>query len=246
MLHRKSVRIIIYCTLILVLLGTQVPAKSRTSLRNIYYYSRSHYSQYSEEFAIRTFFKNRRNGFFVDAGASHYSRNSTTYFLEQKLGWRGISVDPIDTFAEGYRKFRPGTRFFVYALSDRSGEMTDFFRGETIEDLSTLVPARVTTDMVKQRVQTITLNDLLAENGVERIDLLSMDIEGYETTALAAFDIRRYAPALVCIEAPLENGAKLMAYFRNNGYSRIESLSSLDDGLNWYFERLRNPLIAQD
>ncbi len=90
-------------------------------------------------------------------------------------------------------------------------------------------------NMVIERIETATLNDLLARNGVEKIDFLSMDIEGYEPAALAGFDIVRYSPALVCIEASPENHEKLLSYFQKNEYAIIEGLSVLDDGLNWYF-----------
>ena len=51
------------------------------------------------------------------------------------------------------------------------------------------------------KVPTVTIDDLLERNGVEKIDFLSMDIEGFQLTALKGFDIQRYRPELVCIEA---------------------------------------------
>ncbi len=95
-MRRKLVPIGALCAGLLALLLIEVPHRSRTNLQNFYYYDRSHYSQFSEEFAIRCFFKDKTNGFFIDAGASHYSRNSTTYFLEKESGWRGNAVDPAE------------------------------------------------------------------------------------------------------------------------------------------------------
>ena len=59
-------------------------------------------------------------------------------------------------------------------------------------------------DVVELSVSTITLNDLLDGQGVTSIDFLSMDIELSEPQALAGFDIDRFRPALVGIEAHLE------------------------------------------
>ena len=50
------------------------------------------YSQHDEELLIRHFFGDRRGGFFLDVGAGHYRRNSTTYYLEKHLGWSGVAV----------------------------------------------------------------------------------------------------------------------------------------------------------
>ncbi len=65
---------------------------------------------------------------------------------------------------------------------------------------------------------TITLDDLLAAEGVEHIDFLNMDIELWEPKALAGFDIERFHPALVCVEAHLEVRDDLLDYFARHGY----------------------------
>ena len=87
------------------------------------------------------------------------------------------------------------------------------------------------------QVPTITLDELLEENGVSRIDFLSMDIEGSAPAALAGFDVERYRPALVCIEAGREPEYQrgLMEYFASHGYERIDEYLS-HDAVNWYFK----------
>ena len=85
-------------------------------------------------------------------------------------------------------------------------------------------------------VPTITLNKVLDDRGIEKIDFLSMDIEGAEPMALAGFDIQRFRPRLVCIEAHTspEQEQQLMKYFEVNGYQRLDEY--LDhDIVNWYF-----------
>src|SRR5262249_38048392 len=41
-------------------------------------YGPARYSQFAEEWIIRDFFQDRRNGVFVDVGANHYRDSSTT------------------------------------------------------------------------------------------------------------------------------------------------------------------------
>ena len=96
------------------------------------------------------------------------------------------------------------------------------FRGQTIKGREVEVPS-------------ITLNDLLEKNGVSEIDFLSMDIEGSEPGALAGFDIGRFKPELVCIEAGISTRDQILTYFTANGYERIDAYLPYDK-VNWYFK----------
>ena len=72
------------------------------------------YSFGNEELIIRDFFNDRRDGVFLDVGAFHYKMVSSTYYLEEHLGWSGIAVDALAEFAIGYIQHRPRTRFFNF------------------------------------------------------------------------------------------------------------------------------------
>ena len=96
-------------------------------------------------------------------------------------------------------------------------------------------------ETVPVEIETITLNDLLERENVERIDLLSMDIEGAEPLALVGFDIEKYAPRLVCIEVndDSESAPFIRDYFKKHGYERIEEYLPHDIA-NWYFRQKRD------
>ena len=66
-------------------------------------------------------------------------------------------------------------------------------------------------------VPTITLNDLLDSEEVERFDFLSIDVELHEPQVLAGFDLRRFRPTLVCIEAHPEVRQPILEYFARGG-----------------------------
>jgi hypothetical protein len=61
-----------------------------------------------------------------------------------------------------------------------------------------------------------------------------MDIEESEPAALAGFDIDRFQPELVCIEAVEKIRPQIQAYFDAHGYERIERYAP-HDAVNWYF-----------
>ena len=201
------------------------------------------YSQGDEEIIIRDFFQDMRAGFFVDVGAAHYRQLSTTYYLEKHLGWSGIAVDALKEYGPNYAIHRPKTEFINVAVTDQSGGTISFYRSDAMRELSSL-DRSVAQEHGKQwrndgsttevTVPTRTLNELLDDRGIKRIDFLSMDIELSEPAALRGFDIQRFRPRLVCIEASEEIQPHLTKYFFENGYRRIERYLRRDR-LNWYF-----------
>ena len=192
------------------------------------------YSLGKEELVIRDFFQDRQGGFFLDVGCAWPIKENNTYYLEKHLGWTGIAVDGLPEYARPWRK-RKGAKFFNYMVTDHSGTVESFYRAEKT-DISSIRPendkAKVKFEEIK--VNTITLTKLLEDNGVSKVDFLSMDIEGAEGLALAGFDIARFKPELVCIEAKPLNRSKILEYFKAHDYERIERYLEYDQ-VNYYF-----------
>ncbi|HUF46526.1 MAG TPA: FkbM family methyltransferase [Vicinamibacterales bacterium] len=178
-------------------------------------------SQRPEEWLIRNFFQDRRGGFFLDVGANHYRIYSNTYFLEVELGWEGIAVEPLIEFEADYATYRPRTRFrpfFVSDISDAQATLYSVDRDHRISSGVADFTGRSGDEVKSRTVPTITLNDLLEAEGIDRIDLLTMDIELWEPKALAGFDVKRYRPELVCIEGQPEVRQDILDYFAASGY----------------------------
>jgi hypothetical protein len=83
-------------------------------------------------------------------------------------------------------------------------------------------------------VPTITLNDLLDSEGVKKIDFLSIDIELWEPKALAGFDVERFRPELVCIEAHPQVRQQILDYFARHRYTLVGKYLRADVN-NLYF-----------
>lgn len=195
-------------------------------------------SQFFEEWIIRDYFQDRRNGVFLDVGANHYKRDSTTYFLETALGWTGIAVEPQSHFAVEYGKYRPGTRFVAVFASDVPDTTVKFFvpKEDRVASSNQEFAARHGdgTAVKATDVPSTTLNALLDQAGLARLDFLSMDIELAEPKALAGFDIDRFQPALVCIEASPEVRQEILDYFARHGYAVVGKYLRVD-AHNLYF-----------
>jgi len=203
-------------------------------------YGPGRYSRNAEEWIIRDFFEDRRGGVFLDVGANHYRHESNTYYLESQLGWTGVAVEPLTEFEADYKQHRPGTRFRAFFASDASNQRARMF----YLDHNSLVTS-ATKDFTSREgggtpteidAPTITLDDLLQHEKIDRVDFLSMDIELAEPKALAGFDIQRFAPALVCIEAHRELRQWLLNYFHDRGYVSIGKYMGAD-ALNLYFAK---------
>lgn len=221
---------------LLVALGLIAPT-FRAHAKDILKHGKKLYSQQNEELIIRDFFQDRREGFFLDVGCAWPIRNSTTYFLEKHLDWSGISVDGLPDYGPWWKDKRPRSKFFNFIVTDHSGTIESFYRAawpgiSSIEKGRVMAGRKVNQQEIK--IPTTTLNDLLEKNGVEKIDFLSMDIEKAEPLALAGFDIKKYQPQLVCIEATPTVQDQILEYFEKHDYERIEKYLEHDQR-NWFF-----------
>jgi FkbM family methyltransferase len=195
------------------------------------------HSRNAEEWVIRDYFQDKRGGVFLDVGAADAREWNNTYFLETSLGWSGLAIDAQPEFAREYARLRPRTRFFSLFVSDASDTLEEFY-------VPTDAPLGATSNrdfagrdespVEVRSVRTITLNDLLAREGIARVDFLSMDIELAEPRALAGFDIERYRPALVCIEAHPQVRQELIDYFHRHHYVLAGKYLGVD-AQNLYF-----------
>jgi FkbM family methyltransferase len=199
-------------------------------------------SQFYEEWFIRNYFQDRRDGIFLDVGANHYKRDSTTYFLETSLGWSGFAIEPQKQFAADYARYRPRTRFVPMFASDVPDARVKFFvpSDSRVASSNQTFTAQYGNGVAGQEteVPTTTLTAVLDQAGVQRLDFLSMDIELAEPKALAGFDIDRFKPALVCIEAHHEVRQQIIDYFALHDYVVIGRYLRADPH-NLYFRPIR-------
>ena len=199
-------------------------------------YGPDKYSMGPEEWILRELLRDRREGVFLDVGSSDARELSNTYYLESVLGWSGIAIDAQTDYAPDYIRYRPRTRFRSFLVSDKSDEVLPFYVAQE-KGHSTAKPDWAEEKARKIQVPSITLDDLLAREQVARIDMMAMDIEGFEPKALAGFSIERFGPQVVVIEAHVEVRQQIMDYFTAHGYVLQARYLAADD-FNYYFTPL--------
>ncbi|HTX51409.1 MAG TPA: FkbM family methyltransferase [Caulobacteraceae bacterium] len=147
---------------------------------------------------VREFFGSKR-GVFVEVGANDPVVGSQTFHLEQ-CGWSGILVEPLAECVDRLRRTRSATVYAVAAgaPADEGKQLPLLVAG----GLSTLGERIKEGVAPKERrlVPIRTLNSMLTEAQIEKIDFLSIDVEGAEIAVLEGLDLRKFAPDLILLE----------------------------------------------
>jgi FkbM family methyltransferase len=181
----------------------------------------------------------RDAGFFVEAGAFDGYTQSNTYYLERFRGWRGILVEPMPELAALARRNRPKAQVSRCALvaAGHAGDSIEMEFGDLMTTVTGIHDRDWTApglylgwrDHRIERVPARTLSDLLDEAGSPAVDLLSLDVEGYEAQALAGLDLGRHAPAWILVEMhDLATGREAVSAVLGDRYLEHGQLSPLD------------------
>jgi FkbM family methyltransferase len=167
-------------------------------------------------------------GSFVEVGANDPVLLSQTYHLERR-GWRGILIEPLHECAERLRSARRARVFQVAAgAPEDEGRELPFLVAGTLSTLKSSIVEDVRASEIR-RVPVRTLDSILAEAGLERVDFLSVDVEGAERAVLRGFSIARYRPRLILVEDDVHDLTK-HAYLAAHGYKLVRR-TALN---NWY------------
>lgn len=157
-------------------------------------------------------------GYFVEAGANDGFTQSNTYYFERFRDWHGILIEPIPELYARCRRCRPGSTVVQAALvapDYNQSEMAMQYAGLMSVSENAFGDAEMRRRHIEAglqqsgvsgtytiRVPVRTLSAIIAETaGSREIDLLSLDVEGAELTALAGLDLTRHAPRFICVES---------------------------------------------
>lgn len=167
----------------------------------------------------------KRDGYFVEFGATDGKYLSNTFLLEKSFGWSGILAEPAPVWSEALRRNR-SCRLDNRLVASVSGQKVDFFEADRA-DLSTQVgyesPAlRAERGRIHQ-VETVSLDDLLSHHGAPiNFDYLSIDTEGSEMEVLSGFTAEHWLPRVITIEHNfLSSQQKILDRFLTLGYRQL-------------------------
>lgn len=193
-------------------------------------YSQLAYAQEGEDLILHRIFEGQRRGFYVDVGAHHPQRFSNTY-LFYLMGWSGLNIDAMPGSMAAFRRVRPRDINLEFAVGAAGPPQTYYVFNDRA--LNTIDPEHARSYeahgyKIVARLQVITrpLGELLDEYLPEgqRIDVLSVDVEGLDLEVLRSNDWERFQPLYILVETlhqELEAAAASPAaqYLRGLGYS---------------------------
>ena len=182
-----------------------------------------------EDLNILNFFKDKRDGFYVDVGCFHPLDRNNTYLLYLK-NWRGINIDISQFSIDLFNFLRPDDFNLKCAVSENNKIIRTYFQKE-LSQLSTtdeLQAKKAFQGKIKtQEVQSYSLDHIIENSKFcnKEIDLLDIDVEGADYQVLLGLNFEKYKPKLICIEIHNENLENDVVYkfLSNKGYKHIWS-----------------------
>jgi FkbM family methyltransferase len=169
------------------------------------------YSQIGQDYYIyNKFFKNIKDGFYVDIGAHDGKTASNTLFFDE-LGWKGVCVEPIyDRFLE-LEKNRTSKNYNC-VISNIDSEYVDFCKIDgyaemlsgIVENYSENHKQRILNECEshkckkeKLKIKNEKFSNIVKE---KNINFLSLDTEGGEEKILESIDFNEYYIDIICFE----------------------------------------------
>lgn len=195
------------------------------------------YAQNHEDVLLHRVFGPGHRGFYIDAGANDPVFHSVTRLLYER-GWRGINIEPTPSLHRRLEADRPEDVNLNCGVSDAEATLDFHEVAPPLHGWSTF-SAEIAASYHAQGVATVarpipldTLDriwDRHVEPGRE-VDVLKVDVEGFELQVLSGLDRVRHRPRVVLVEANQPERWEMMLL--GAGYARAAF-----DGLNLYYVR---------
>ena len=190
-------------------------------IRNFKFFFKN--SQFGEDKKIIKLFDKDKKGIYVDVGCFHPIRQNNTYLMH-RLGWSGINIDLNPLSIELFNIARPKDINICAAVSNKRGVRNLFFDHQlsslnTISKNHTLFIKKIfgTRNLIKKKIKTTTLTNLLKRRKIKRVDFMNIDIEGHELEVLKTLNFNYFHIKVICIEI-LMNKNKIFKILKKNNY----------------------------
>lgn len=158
----------------------------------------------NEDTAVLNYFKDRKNGFYVDVGCYHPIHRNNTHLLH-KQNWSGINIDTSQFSIDLFNYMRPKDLNYNCAISDKNENIKLFYQKE-LSQLSTTEKGQAESvfqgNIKEKEMQAFTLDEVLNRDRYKKskIDFLDIDVEGADLKVLKGLSFDKFKPELICIE----------------------------------------------
>lgn len=171
-------------------------------------YQRKSWAQEGEDLILERYFSAQRDGFYVDVGAHHPLRFSNTYKF-YKRGWQGVNIDAMPNSMSEFNKRRSRDinievpvssdskvlAYYIFNEPALNGFDAELSKGRNQAQNNYYIER---TEYLETRRLSEILDDHLREG--QKIDFLSIDVEGFDLEVLKSNDWQKYRPEMVLVE----------------------------------------------
>ena len=225
---------------------------------------------------LRAFAESYPRATFIEIGANDGEQHDHLRPYILAGGWRGLMVEPVPYVFERLRRnyegvegvtlvnaaiaARDGTAPFFHLRDATDAEratLPDWYDGvgsfnrEALLSHAPQMPD-IAERVVELEVEALSFDTLCARHGIDELDLLLIDTEGYDWEILRHVDFARHRPRVVVYEhfhLPPADRAACLAHLEAAGYETMEEgldtfavLPARDDALGARWRR-RKPAV---
>lgn len=171
-----------------------------------------YYSQYGEDkFLNDNFFKNKKNGRYIELGALDGTLFSNTKFFQDTLNWTGILIEPHKEKYNNLINNRKNNYIFNELVSCENKPLK-FQYINNIEAVSSIISTQPISHngnngwFKKYNSNTVTmtpksLTEIIKKTPYNHFHLLSLDVEGHELEVLKSLDFNTIKVDVILMEA---------------------------------------------
>lgn len=191
----------------------------------------------------------KKKGFFIEVGSFDGINNSNTLFLEKKLKWRGILIEPnfqyylkciknrqrsivlncaLTSLKNSQRRSYISGDFFPYGASGKlmaSVNEFDFLNFKHLIFLSKKYLSKLINFSKKAYIIQLPLSKILDELNISNVDFLSLDTEGSEYNVLLGIDFNKVGIKYICVEVRAFNKKEILNLLHKNNFKLIKILN---------------------
>ena len=203
------------------------------TLEKSFHWHERYFSQAGQDKRVKdAFFRNRKDGFFLEIGAFDGVTGSNCLHFEKFMGWDGVAAEPSRTqykFLEKNRRCQTVNKAVGF-----SGDTVEFVEvvegpamlsGVNSEDFAmtkTFLDNDDASRTITYDVETVSVMELVGDRSL--VDFMSLDIEGAEMKVLESIDFDRVQMRVIAVENSDIGSPIFRTFFDGIGYRYFDTI----------------------